>query len=303
MKANIQNLLRDIKAAARIGHTESVWAALDGILDYPQISGNHHLDETFLREVVVPIGQSLAQPLLNQTTLRPLIVHTLAGMRAVAGAALAERYLKGINGVGLKELNTLAQDPRQDVRDAVLLACAMPISHASGKQTELFDIWLANPSPRLQGLAFQLLPYLPENVILQQIRQLEDNTLPQEPGVRRSLAEAVSKVGRGGDGLQALEVLSGWAENPDRYYWVITRCLSRSWAANYPKESLAILTQLAATTGGRKKILSTLDALQRHGAKKEVQSLLQDWLTSGQSQLQSAAEKASDKSKRTKDKK
>ena len=128
MKADLRALLRDIKAAARIGHTESVWAALDGVLDYPQISGNHLIDDTFLKQVVLPVGQNLAQPLLNQITLRPLITHTHAGMRAIAGVALAERYLKGLHGNGLKELSLLAQDPRPDVREAILLACTMPAS-------------------------------------------------------------------------------------------------------------------------------------------------------------------------------
>jgi sugar diacid utilization regulator len=90
-------------------------------------------------------------------------------------------------------------------------------------------------------------------------------------------------------------LLSAWAENPDRYYWVITRSLSRSWAASHPNESLAILTHLAEIKGGRKKILNALKALQSHGAKTEVLDTLQQWRTSDQPQLQSAAQKAEEK--------
>jgi hypothetical protein len=301
MKPDLHTILRDLKAAARIGHTESVWAALEGILEYPQISGNHHLDESFIKQVILPVGQALAQPLMNPAALRPLITHTHAGVRAIAGAALAEGFLKGVNGKGLKELSALAQDPRQDVRDAVLLACALPASHAPQKQTEIYQSWLAHSSPRLQGLALQLLPYLPEDAILQQIHKLKNFVPPKEPGARRSLAEAISKLGRGEYGPEILEILSGWAEDPDQFDWVITRCLSRSWAAAYPHDSLAILTQLAAVEGGRKKILGALKALQRHGAQQEVQAVLQDWLASGQPRLQSAARKAQKKSKPSKD--
>lgn len=301
MKPDLRTILRDLKAAARIGHTESVWAALEGILEYPQISGNHHLDESFIKQVILPVGQALAQPLMNPAALRPLITHTHAGVRAIAGAALAEGFLKGVNGKGLKELSSLAQDPRQDVRDAVLLACALPASHAPQKQTEIYQSWLAHSSPRLQGLALQLLPYLPEDAILQQIHKLKNFVPPKEPGARRSLVEAISKLGRGDHAPEILEILSGWAEDPEQYDWVITRCLSRSWAAAYPHDSLAILTQLAAVEGGRKKILGALKALQRHGAQHEVQAVLQDWLASGQPRLESAARKAQKKSKPPKD--
>ncbi len=295
MKADLRTLLRDIQAAARIGHPESVWAALEEVLEFPQISGNHHLDDSFLRQVVLPVGQALAHPLLKQAALRPLVTHPLAGMRAIAGAALVERYLKGMNGTGLKDMGQLAQDPRQDVRQAVLLACALPGFSAPDKQTEIFEAWLVQPSPRLQGLALQLLPYLPEQTVLAQLPKLEDYSPPQEPGVRRSLAEAVSKLGQGEYGPQVLAILSTWAENPERYYWVITRSLSRSWAASYPDQSLAILTHLAEIKGGRKKILNALKALQSHGAKTEVQNNLQQWRTSGNPQLQSAARKAEEK--------
>ena len=295
MKTDLRTLLRDIQAAARIGHPESVWAALEEVLEYPQIAGNHHLDDAFLRQVVLPVGQALAHPLLQQAALRPLITHPLAGMRAIAGAALAERYLKGMNGTGLKDLGQLAQDPRQDVRQAVLLACALPKSSAPDKQTEIFESWLVQPSPRLQGLALQLLPYLPDKTVFAQLPKLEDYSPPQEPGVRRALSEAVSKLGQGEYGSQVFVLLSAWAENPDRYYWVITRSLSRSWAASHPNESLAILTHLAEIKGGRKKILNALKALQSHGAKTEVQDTLQQWRTSDQPQLQSAAQKAEEK--------
>ena len=301
MKSDLRILLRDLKAAARIGHSESIWAALDGLLDTPQLAGNHPLDEPFLKQVVLPVGRELAAPLLPPAALRPLIMHPNAGMRAIAGTALAERYLKGLNGAGLKDLAQLAQDARPDVREAILLACALPGTSAPEKQTEIFQSWLMESSPRLQALALRLLPHLPEAVLLEQLPRLEIFAPPQEPGAKRALADAVSKLGEAGLGLQVLAILSAWAENPGRYYWVITRALSRSWAATYPKESLAILTRLAAEMGGRKQILNTLQALERHGAKTEVQDLLQAWRGSGQPQLQSAAQKAEEKSGNQKD--
>ncbi len=297
MKADLNTILRDIKAAARIGHTESVWTALDNLQGFPQIAGNHQLDGAFLKRVIIPVGQALAHPLLNPNVLRPLISHENTGIRAVAGAALAERYLKGLPGTRLKDLQQMAKDLRQEVREAILLACAQPSTPAPEKQAEIFQTWLSHSSPQLQGLALQLLSSLPESLILEQLPRLEGYDLPQKPEVRQALAEAVTKLGQGENGLQVLAILSVWAENPERYYWVITRSLSRSWAARFPEETLAILTHLAAVEGGRKKILGTLKALQRHGANEAVQAALEAWRLSDNPRLRAAAQKADKKRK------
>jgi hypothetical protein len=303
MRTDLRTLLHDIKAAARIGHAESVWTALEGLLDYPQIAGNHPLDETFLKQVVLPVGQALAAPALSQAILQPLITHSSAALRSIAAVTLLERYLKGLNGSNLKTLTQLAQDPRPDVRLAVLLACRIAVSHAPEKQTAIFESWMADTSPYLQALALQLLPSLPVSVILQQLNRLESYQPSQEPSVKRALADAISTLGQDEFCPQVLTILSNWADDAERYDWIITESLSRSWAAAVPQESLAILTRLAAKQSGRKRILSTLEALQRHGAGNEVQATLQEWLISGNQQLQTAARKVQDKHSTTKDQK
>ncbi len=146
-----------------------------------------------------------------------------------------------------------------------------------------------------------LLPSLPEEVILNQVRGLESDALLQEPEARRALAKAFSKLGQGAFASQALEILSAWAANPEGYDWVITRSLSRSWAADHPHESLAVLTRLAEHGGEQKRILSGLAALQRHGADAEVRAALQAWQDSGSPQLEEAARKAHDKNKHSKE--
>ena len=40
MNSQIREIITDIKGAARIGHAESLWAALEGLLNLPQVSGN-----------------------------------------------------------------------------------------------------------------------------------------------------------------------------------------------------------------------------------------------------------------------
>ena len=153
MKTNLRTILRDIQAAARIGHIESLWAALEGLNALPQVAGNHPMDETFLNQVILPVGEAVAGARVNAAGLRPLSSHPNASLRAIAAAALMEQYLKGINGASLKDLTTLTQDPRQDVRLAISLAAARGSELTPEKLVELF--LGCQPLLLLAALAFQ----------------------------------------------------------------------------------------------------------------------------------------------------
>ena len=50
MKPELRTLITDIKAAARIGHAESLWLALDGLLDLPEVAGNPQMSEAFITQ-------------------------------------------------------------------------------------------------------------------------------------------------------------------------------------------------------------------------------------------------------------
>ena len=66
--------------------------------------------------------------------------------------------------------------------------------------------------------------------------------------------------------------------------------LSKAWAAEYPAESLAILTQLAAKTGPHKRIRRVLESLYRHGAEDQVKAALEDWRSAHSPQLRAAGQ-------------
>ena len=294
MKIDTRTLLRDIQAAARIGHIESLWAALEGLLDIPQMAGNHQLDESFIRKVIVPVGEALARPMVTATALQPLINHELAGLRAVGGAALALRYLKGINGTALKDLKRLGQDPRQDVRTALVLAFNASPDTSPQKLGAVIDAWLAESSPRLKTVALSLLPALPPEETLSRLQGLDGRSLSAEPEVRRALFEAVDSLGKNEMGEQALALLADWAQDAETYYWVIARCLAKSWAAAFPEKSLAILTTLAAQQGPKKKIRTALQAIQTHGADQQVRQTVQQWQAAENKNLQEAGNNAAD---------
>ncbi len=289
MKAEIRTLLRDIQAAARIGHTESLWAALDLLQDLPQIAGNHPMSESFLNQVILPVGEAVGAARVNPSALRPLDNHHLAAYRAVAGIARLRQVLDGRNGTTLQSVNALAQDPRQDVREAIRLAALHANQADPEKLEELYQAWQSSGAPRLQALAYQILPNLPDEIVLQKLDTLEAEALASQPEVRKTLASTLSTLAANGHAEEILAILFRWAARPEPDHRIITRCLTNSWAAKHPAESLEILTELTAQLGAKKRIRKTLESLHRHGAQTEVLAALETWRKSNNANLQAAA--------------
>lgn len=285
MKSETRAILRDIQAAARIGHTESLYAALDGLLDLPQFSGNHPIPETTIQQVILPVGQALARPRLNASALRPLTNNPHAVFRAVAGAALIFQYLQGINGTTLKDLTTLGQDPRDDVRDAIRMALLLPNKGATDRLDALYEAWLVSSSPRLQALALQILPHLPAQSTLEKVRRLHPHGLAPNPEFKKTLAETLGQLAAGAYPTEVLEILSGWAAQPEPDVWLISRPIGKPWAAAFSQQALHLLETLAAHTGPHKQIRKALRSLAHNGAQAEVQAAIQQWQQSDNTQL------------------
>ena len=93
MKADTRQLLRDIKAATRLGSPGAVDLAMNGLLTLPGVAANAPLAENMFDKVLVPVGQILAE--LPPDWLRPLSEHQLAAGRAVGAVALARQFLNG----------------------------------------------------------------------------------------------------------------------------------------------------------------------------------------------------------------
>ncbi|MEJ2759472.1 MAG: hypothetical protein P8046_13410 [Anaerolineales bacterium] len=288
MKAEIRILIRDIQAAARLGHADSLYAALDGLLDLPQFSGNHPIPETTLQQVILPIGQVLARPRINAATLRPLTTHSYAVFRATAAAALTFQYLQGINGTTLKDLTALGQDPRDDVRDAIRLALDHHKEDGSEMLDALYETWLKSGSPRLQALALGILPQLPDTATLEKIRHLKADTLKPNPEFKKTLANTLSQLAGGDYPEEVIALLENWAAQPEPDIWLISRCLAKPWAASYPQQSLALLETLAADTGPNKQVRKALLNLYQYGAQTEVLAAVQAWQHSDNPRLSAA---------------
>ncbi len=284
MNAEIRSILTDIKAAARIGHAESLWLALDGLLDLPQVNGNPLMNDAFLQQAILPIGFALSHPRLAPSLLQPLAVHAQAALRAVTGVAWAARYFdKG--DISQSQLEQIGKDARGDVRQAFRFALAEAGAPYPEKLLALAADWMASPSPRQQAVAISLLPALPD----QAFELLSNYAVHSDPDVRAALVDTLTQLALAGQADKTLALLDRLARSQENNVWLITRTLSGSWAANYPEASLAILAVLGTQNGPNKQIKNALQALERHGAQDAVHTALEHWRIGKQPNLQAIA--------------
>ena len=58
-KNETRQLLRDLRAAVMLGQPEAVDMALDGLLAFPGVAANDRMDEGFIEQVILPVGEVL----------------------------------------------------------------------------------------------------------------------------------------------------------------------------------------------------------------------------------------------------
>jgi len=294
MSAELHSLLTDIKAAARIGHTESLWVALDGVFDLPEVVGNPPMREAFIRRAILPIGEALTHPRVTTPTLRPLITHDHAAIRAIAAVALANQYCSG-EKVKLKDLTTIGRDPRKDVRQALAFALRQKGVQSPDKLLALVQGWLDHKSPRLIAVALQLLPSLAEEKPNEAVELLSAFQPSSDPEVRSSLVDCLVELAQGEFSDEVLSLLEKWEAQAKNHVWVIGKALSRSWAAAHTKRALEILTHLATQQGPEKILLKTLKAMRRHGADEAIEQIVHQWRQDPNPNLQAIAEQMTKK--------
>jgi len=295
MRIDLHSLLIDVKAAARIGHAESLWVALDGLFDLPEVAGNPPMQPAFIRGVLLPIGEVLASPRVTAAMLWPLAKHDHAAIRAIAAVANAHRYFSEeqseVNGLVM-----LGRDPRKDVRQALAFALSQAGKAHPGRFEDLIKRWIEDDSPRLQATALQLLPSLAEinpNAGLQLLSNFQTSSDPQ---IRTALVECLVELAQGELAEEVLALLKGWASESGINLWVIGKTLSRSWTASHAESSLEILTQLAEIHGPEKTILKALKAMGRHGADQAITLAVERWRQDSNPKLRALAEQVMEKS-------
>jgi hypothetical protein len=296
MRTDLHSLLTDIKAAARIGHAESLWVALDGLFDLPEVAGNPPMRPAFIRQAILPIGEVLATRRVSSLMLCPLAQHDHAAIRAVAAAAYANRYFSEEKDK-VNDLASLGRDPRKDVRQALALALSETGKENPERLAGLVERWIEEDSPRLQAVALLLLPSLAEVNPDKGMALLSGFQPTSDPEVRMSLVDCLVELAQGELAEAVLDHLQGWAVESGNHLWVIGKTLSRSWTVTHADRVLEIIARLTEEHGPEKAILKALKAMGRHGADQAIAHAVERWKQDANPNLQALAEQVMEKSR------
>lgn len=290
MNAAVRDITTDLKAAVRIGHPESIQAALDGLRSLPEVSSNQPLADEFLSKALLPLAEVLSDPRLAIDVIDPLLQDSSAAMRALAGVAYSLRYLQG-GGIDPEKLKRLANDTRADVRAALVMGLSQLESEQQEKAYALVADWLNSHLTRLKQTALQLIAKLPQSDTEEFLSMLTPFGLSPHPDTNADLVAALNNRAQNGQAQLVLSLLAEWVKVLPPNAWVITRALSGSWAAGEATSALSILRQLALLNTPPKHIVNALQALIRHGGGEVVRAELARWRIADHENLRAIADK------------
>ena len=262
-------LMIDLKGAARLGSAEALDMALEGLKAWRALAANARLDEEAIVKKLVPLGEVLATPTVPRQYLLSLAKHPLAGYRALAGVALTLRVLKG--EAPLKAaLTQLAGDQRAEVRLAVATALGKHGASHFPPARDLLRAWLRPAqSPRVWNTALQaiaaLAPTHPQE-LLAIVEKLPPRQITH-PDMMRPLAEAMKRIAafstpQGQE--EVLSVLAQWVQNEHTAVELALRVLHAEWARKIPDRALGFLDALEGF-GGPRRLLRRTQAFIRQG--------------------------------------
>jgi len=262
MKSELKQLFRDLNAAVLLQRAEAVDIALNGLLRLPGVPANDRMNDGFITQVILPVGETLSG--LQSSLLCPLSGHSLVVGRAIGAVALAHRFVE-VGDVKPEDLHRPGSDTRAEVRISLGRTLVEAGKMDPWKIFNLGKNWISNHSPRLRQTALIFLPsladaYAPELFELFRSVEAED-----DHAVKGELVEALTGLGNKGFTHQVLHLLSKWSAHPQSDDWVTCRTLSASWAVDYPAEVFSILQEIYSKSGESKTITNTLKALKRNG--------------------------------------
>jgi hypothetical protein len=241
VKAQIREILTDIKAALRIGDPDALYAVLQQI---------RSLDESQLpTAALLDLGQPLFQ--LPLPELQSLSNDASPVVRSMAAAGLARKAGRSAQ-MPTDDLDRLAADRSPEVRQILVQA----LEQGDVRPDELSGFakrWLAGDEPFQVACGLALLPATsPEADQIAAL--LFAHASSPDYALRSALVDCLNGLAQTGQADAVLGLLSAWSEQEDPNVWVITRALSASWAQNHSPAAISILQKLSETAGALRAI-------------------------------------------------
>jgi hypothetical protein len=269
MKAEIRELIADLKAAIWIGHPESLQVALDGYRGMPEISGNAALSQAFLKQAILPLGEVLASPRLDIKQIDTLLDDPLAGVRALGAVAVAGRFLAE-QGVVVDDLDRPARDQRAEVRIALGETLVRQAGQNPKRLQALVSDWFGESARDVQSSRLRhsglialrgLIPDFGDEVLT----LLANLPTESDREVRLAHSETLISVAESGREEAVYRLLVTWSAEDEPDTWMIAKTLSAAWAARDLSQSEAILQALERRVGEDRAIERAKRSLARHG--------------------------------------
>ncbi|MBT3241418.1 MAG: hypothetical protein HON98_11015 [Chloroflexi bacterium] len=289
MKSEIREIITDIKAAVHVGLEETLWLSLDALLDLPEVSGNPKMEESFILQVILPIGETLATSNLTVDQLKAISKNSYAAFRSISAVALTFRYFS-TDGELLRDLEGFIQDPRRDVRSSLSISAAKFGTNDQTKYKNLIDQFIQLNSPNSISVAISLLPTVADEYPNMAFAYLAQIPFSNDNELRRVFSEALTSIAQAGQGNGVLDLMNKLENRKEDYLWIITKSLSSSWAIEYPEKTFVILKNLTKKYQSHKLIRNAIKAFIRHGDTEVVDLQLSTWKADSNEHLRMVAE-------------
>ncbi len=288
-KGRLQELRRDLLAAARTGSAEVIQTALDGLARFPpprrRAGASLRLAPKDLRDLGLRLGDALP-PQSRRGALRSLASHPAPTARAMLAWALLAGWPEPW-AVELIEALLTAPEPavQSAAREALLTL-------APDERLRLSKHWGRSPELLLRSAALTLLPGAAAAADMTVLQRAADDPAPE---VRAAAAEALARAAQ--ERPEAvIQALLEWADRASApQAWVIAKALARNPLAGRPREGLQILERLGRRHGQEpdvaRALVGALRALARRGARPQVLEALEGWATAQDASLRALAER------------
>ncbi len=261
MKKLMKEIKTDLRAAVVLGHPEAVEAVLETLSQVPQFAGNHQMEEHFVIDQLVPLGEMVAKSSFPLDELSEMLDSSTTVYRVIAAVGLIFRW-KSQEKVRKELLKQAGDDPRAEVRAAVVHI----LKSISADQTELvmdlIDSWLDTTSNRLKLTSVQVFPAFYSFNSEEILDTIYEYTLLEDYEINRALVDSLNEIAQNSHGKEIMDRLEIWSHKRDPNQWVICKILSNTWVVEYTDQAAAVLHNLERSRGHSEIIEKTFKQLQ-----------------------------------------